>query len=146
MVDTEVGFAVYTGGQVAKTTDGENWSATTVSGSSDANDIHGISEYFAWVAGADGLYYTMDGGTTWSVRTTYNAGAIDFYNELFGIAVGGAANGSIWMTLNGGYDWLALPAFTHGGLTDVRIVSPKLAYFTGLASGGTGYIGKITPA
>lgn len=146
-VDTQVGYVVYEDGDVGKTVDGNTWSATTVSGSSTATDVHAITEYFAWVSGSDGLYYTMDGGVTWGKRNSYNVAAIDFLNELFGIAVGGASsNAGIWMTFNGGYDWMALPAVSNSGFTDIKIVSPKLAFFSGKANGGTGFLGKINPA
>ena len=146
MVDALVGFAVYTGGQVAKTIDGDTWGATAVSGSSAATDVHAVTEYTAWVSGTDGLFYTKDSGVTWASRASLAVASLDFLNELFGIAVGSAVNGGIWMTFDGGYDWMALPAVTNGGFTHVKVLSTKLAYVAGKISGGTGFLGKIVPA
>jgi len=140
------GFAVYTGGQVAITNDGETWSASlAVSGSASAMGIVAVSEYVAWVVGTDGMFFTKDGGATWTKRNSYAIGAIDFLNDMFGIAAGSGANGNIYMTIDGGYDWQVLPAITNGGFTSVTILSTKLAYVTGKISGGTGFLGKIIP-
>jgi photosystem II stability/assembly factor-like uncharacterized protein len=144
-----VGFAVYTGGQVAKTTDGSQsgatWSVVTTSGCTTARDIHAISSYFVWVGGGAGKFYSHDAGVTWAMRDAIPTGALDFLDDLFGMSVGSAANGAIYMTINGGYDWQVLPSITNNGLNDVQIVSPKLAYVVGNASGGTGFMAKITP-
>jgi photosystem II stability/assembly factor-like uncharacterized protein len=147
--DPDIGFAVYTGGQVAKTTDGSQtgatWSAATVSGSAAALDIHSISQFFVWVAGSDGLFYSHDAGVTWAERGAYVIGAIDFLNELEGIAVGSAASGLIYHTINGGYDWSPLDAITNQGFLDVEMVNSKLAYAAGVVTGGTGMLAKILP-
>lgn len=145
----DVGFAVYTGGEVAKTTDGSqtgaSWSATTVSGSAAALDIHAISSFFVWVAGSDGLFYSHDAGVTWAERGNFAIAAIDFINELEGIAVGSASSGNIYQTLNGGYDWQALGAITNTGFLDAVLINSKLGYAAGLATGGTGMLAKLLP-
>jgi hypothetical protein len=138
-------MAIYTGGEVAVTSDGSTWSAVTVSGLTTATGIEMISTYSAWAVGAEGMFYTIDGGTTWSQRNAYAIGAIDFLNEMFGMAVGSAANGLVYMTIDGGYDWQALPVVTNGGLTFVKILTTKLAYVCGKISGGTGFLGKVIP-
>ena len=147
--DTDVGYAVYTGGEVAKTTDGSttgaSWAATTVSGSAAATDIHAISAFFVWVAGTDGLFYTHDGGTTWAERGNFAIGAIDFMNELEGIAAGSGASGDIYHTINGGYDWDTLAAITNQGFLDAVMMNSKLGYVAGAASGGTGMLAKLLP-
>lgn len=147
--DTDIGFAVYTGGEVAKTSDGSSstasWTATTVSGSTAAMDIATISQYSVWVAGTDGLFYTSDAGSTWASRASYAVAAVDFYSELMGVAVGSATSGLIYYTVNGGYDWTTLTLLSNAGYLDVDIVDNKLAYITGKASGGTGMIAKLIP-
>lgn len=139
------GFAVYTGGQVAGSADGTTWSAKTSSGATTATDIHAISQYDVWVTGGNGMWFTKDGGTTWTQRNALVIGAVDFLDELFGIAVGSAASGLIYMTIDGGYDWQALPAISNAGMVDVSIVSPSLAYAVGNISAATGFIAKILP-
>lgn len=147
---TDIGFAVYTGGQVAKTTDGSqsgaSWAATgAVSGSAAALDIHAISPFFVWVAGSDGMFYTHDAGDTWAERGDFAVGAIDFMNELEGIAVGSAASGNIYHTIDGGYDWDTLTAISNQGFLDAIMLSSKLAYVAGVATGGTGMLAKLLP-
>ena len=148
-VEPDIGFAVYTGGEVAKTTDGAQvgaaWSATTVSGSVAALDMHAISAYFVWVAGSDGLFYSHDAGTTWAERGAYAIAAIDFLNELEGIAAGSASSGSIYQTINGGYDWEPLTAITNTGFLDAVMLNSKLGYVTGKITGGTGMLAKLLP-
>jgi photosystem II stability/assembly factor-like uncharacterized protein len=139
------GFAVYTGGAVAKCSDGATWSAATISGSAAATDIHAITPYFAWVVGTDGMWSTMDGGTTWVKKNSYAMAAVDFLNDLFGIAAGSAASAPIYMTIDGGYSWDVLPALTNQGYLDVKIVSTKLAYVVGTITGTTGMVATLIP-
>lgn len=149
-VDLNIGFAVYTGGQVARTTDGAtvgaSWSATgAVSGSAAARDVHAISPYFAWVFGTDGMYYTHDAGDTWLQRESHAVYAGDFLNELEGIAVGSGVNGLIYHTIDGGYDWQPLDGITNQGFLDVIMLSSKLGYASGAVTGGTGMLAKLLP-
>jgi hypothetical protein len=142
----QVGYSVYTDGTVARTTDGGvSWGVTTVSGCSGAKDIHAVSAYFAWVVGDDGKFYTHDSGTTWAQRDAIPTAAIDFYDDLVGITVGSAAQGVIYTTINGGFDWNPLTLISNSGYLDVRMISPKLAYATGKSNTGTGLLVKITP-
>ena len=145
-ISPNVGYAVWTGGQVGKTTDGgENWSSLGLSGIGDASDIHVITPYFVWIGGGGGKWYTHDGGTTWAERDDVATAAIDFLDDLVGIAVGSAAQALIYFTIDGGFSWSALPLVTNEGFTDVVLVSSKLAYVTGNAQGGTGLIALVTP-
>jgi len=145
MYDLNNGFALYTGGQVAKTSDGLTWSAVAISGVTTAQDIAALSADEVFVCGGNGLFCSMDKGVTWVQRTSDALGALDFLNELFGITVGSGANGDVKITIDGGFDWVTLPAVTNGGYTDVVCVSSKLAYVVGKASGGSGFLGKIIP-
>lgn len=142
---TDVGFAVYTGGQVAKTADGHTWGAVTVSGSGAATDLDVITPYFLWVVGTDGMFYSHDAGLTWSKRNSNAVGAIDFLNEMEGVAVGSAVSGNIWTTINGGYEWSAMTLLTNQGYLDVHMVDTTLTYITGKVQGGTGMIAKLLP-
>jgi hypothetical protein len=139
-------MAIYTGGEVAISSDGgSTWSAVTDSGLTNAFGIHMLSSYNAWAVGTQGLFFTTDSGITWTLRNSYAIGAIDFLNEMFGIAVGSAVNGLVYVTIDGGFDWQALPAVANGGFTFVKILSTKLAYVGGKISGGTGFLAKVTP-
>ena len=138
-------MALYTGGEVASTSDGSTWTELTESGLTVATGIKMISTYSAWAVGAQGMFYTIDGGETWNQRNSTAIGAVDFLNEMFGIAVGSASNGLVYMTINGGFDWQALPAIANAGFTFVKVMSTKLAYICGKISNGSGFLGKIIP-
>ena len=148
-VSANVGFAAYTGGEIAQTTDGSQspatWSATTVSGSGALTDIHAISQYFVWAVGTDGKFYTHDAGTTWATRDTVPTGAVDFLDDLVGLVVGSAASGVIYMTIDGGFDWSPLPAIANSGMVDVKMITPKLSYVAGNIDAATGFLAKVTP-
>jgi len=145
-VSSTTGFAIWTAGEVANTTDGgTTWSAVTSTTLAAARDIYMITAYFGWAVG-DGMEYTHDGGLTWEVRNASVIGAVEFWKDgLFGIAVGSAASGNIYITINGGYDWNAIPIITNAGYNDVRIVSPKRSYVVGNASGTSGMMALISP-
>ena len=148
-VDSDNGYAVYTGGEVAVTVDGSadgaTWSAVTVSGVTGSLDIHAIDINNVWVVGTGGKKYTKDAGVTWSVRDLVATATIDFFGDLIGLAAGSASSGLIWNTVDGGYDWQALPTIANTGFLDVFVVTPSLAYVVGKAQGGTGFVAKLLP-
>ena len=145
----DIGFAGYTGGEVAKTTDGSqtgaSWSAVTSTAVAGMLDIHAISPFFIWVVGTGGMYYSHDAGVTWATRNTLVISSIDFLNELEGIATVQASSGLIYHTIDGGFDWTPLTAITNTGWLDAVIINSKLAYAVGLITGGTGMLAKLLP-
>ena len=148
MYDGENGAVIYAGGPVATTVDGLTWSLKTTSGLTNGKDVHMISPNVIWAVGTQGMRYSNNGGTTWNTRTTaINIAAIDFLNEMFGVAVGGSGtNDLVYTTIDGGYDWLVSPVVANSGFNFVEVVSTKLAYVTGLINTATGFLGKLQPA
>lgn len=148
-VDTDIGFALYTGGETAETsdgsTDGATWSAATVVGVAGQADLQAISAYFLWAVGANGVYYSMDGAVTWTIRDATATGAIDFWGDLIGVFAGSAASAVLKFTVDGGYDWSTFPTIANAGFVDVVMIRPNLGYVCGNASGGTGFVAKIQP-
>lgn len=111
------------------------------------NAIVPVTENRVWLAFNDGtLYYTEDAGVTWNLRSGPWSGAgvfngLDFVNEMFGIAARTLSGvGTLYQTIDGGYTWQALTTPTNAGFTQVRFITPTLAYALGAASGGTGVI------
>lgn len=146
--DSSYGYAAAVDGSIYKTVDGgAAWATATASGTAGSNtDIHAISRYFVYVAASDGMYYTHDGGTTFTKRNAYAIAAIDFRNELEGLAVGSAASANIYQTIDGGYTWSALALLANSGYTGVEWVSSSLAWATGAVNAGTALIAQLTPA
>lgn len=148
-IDTDIGYALYTGGETAKTSDGSasgaTWSAATAVGVAGQLDLHAVTQYLVWAAGSNGLYYTADGGVTWTLRDSTATGAVDFFGALLGVMAGSAASGPLKQTVDGGYDWSTMTTVANAGFTDVHIISTKLGYVVGAAQGGTGFVAKIQP-
>jgi len=75
-----------------------------------------------WVAAADGnLYYTLDGGSSWSTSAFSGSGSgsthdIRFFNRLVGLMSHTTSGnvGRIFKTINGGKTWALLPEKTGG--------------------------------
>lgn len=145
VLDEENAVALFTGGEVAITRDGSTWSAVTVSGAMSATSIKIVTPYEIWVTGSNGLFFSMDGGITWTQRESAALASVDFLNEMFGMTVGSSANGLVYMTFNGGYDWIPLTLISNSGFTAVKILSTKLAFVAGKAHGGTAFLGKVIP-
>lgn len=146
--DASYGYAVLQNGDVFKTVDGgESWGEVTASGTSGtATDIHCLTRYLVYVSASDGMYYTENGGSTFTPRNSTPIAAIDFKNELEGLAVGSASSGLAFHTIDGGYTWSALDLVTNAGMTDVKWVNSRLGFVAGVPSGGTGFYGNLTPA
>jgi len=136
---------------ILKTTDGGlTWTIATATGSGD--DILSVavrSAFVAWL-GTDGgdLWFTTDGGVTWTQRafTGDGVGAVNdigFANDLDGFMIHDTAApaGTIFFTINGGYNWEALSNMpTNAGLNALWVCGPDVAYAVGEPSGGTGVI------
>ena len=158
--DASNGMAVGDVDNVATTGDGgTTWSAGTATGSGDdLISVYVIDSKKAWVgadeaAGNATLYYTTDGATTWAVRTfsghaTGDVSDVQFVNELIGWMIHNTAApvGTMFRTINGGYDWEAWTGPTNAGLNALWACGPNLAFAVGEASGGTAVILKAYAA
>jgi len=146
-IDDTYGFLLVDDGEVYKTIDGgTTWSSVTAIGTfGTGTDIEAIGRYFVYASATDGLYYSHDAGTTWALRASYNIGAIDYRNELEGLAVGGAPAGLIYQTFDGGYSWGATPTISNQGMLDVQWVNSQLAWICGRTQNGTGFLAKMIP-
>lgn len=154
MVDNEVGIAGGDGNVLMATVDGgDTWSQVTMpAGQSAANitAVFALDKNRYWVGYSDGdLYYTFDGGDNWYSRSFTGSGSgavkdIVFANDLQGFLVHNtsAPVGSVHQTINGGYTWEKLSAFTNAGLNKVVICDSQKAFVVGNASGGTGFVAK----
>ena len=106
-----------------------------------------------WVGTAGGeLYYTDDGGETWTQRSFSGSGAgaiksIEFApgSTLFGFMLHDSASpvGTVFSTIDGGYTWDAVTTFTNAGLNGIAVIDQNTAFFTGEIQGGAGVIGKV---
>ena len=147
--DEAYGYLLTAAGNAYKTVDGgDNWGATSTAatGLTTARDIIALSPYFAYAVGVEGMFFTMDGGATWTARNGYNIAAIDYINEMVGIAVGYANAASSYYTIDGGYSWSRMPAVTNAGYRDVAMIGADSALVVGTIQGGTGFYGTVDPA
>lgn len=119
--DEEHILAVGAANAVVHSTDGATFSAVTGPAPAVAlNCCFMKSETEWWVGSAAGnLYYTLDSGVTWTLKTFPGSGAGQVYDVLFvGSQVGYLAHataapaGRILRTIDGGYQWYVLPEGT----------------------------------
>lgn len=132
---------------------GTTWSAT-LANTGTGNDIGPVfmkNQDKWWVAPAGTLYYTDDAGATWNIRSFPTSGSgtvteIDFLNDLFGaISQDTGSNGYVYTTIDGGFHWeLVQNIPSNNGFSAVHICATDLLYAAGDASGGTGFILKVT--
>ena len=116
----EFAVAVGENGAVIYTENGTTWSAISVSPVGYGTDINCVwvkSESEWWIGAADGnLYYTLDGGSTWTTKAFSGSGAGEVRDIVFStdsvawLAHDTAAPaGRILRSYDGGYSWQLTP-------------------------------------
>lgn len=150
-VNQNVGFAVGAADTIVRTLDGgDTWALMTATGGGgDLFSVWAHDQYRVWVGDDNGdLYYSNDGGTTWTQRAFPNDGAgavndIKFANELFGFIIGTSASDSILRTIDGGYTWQEVtPAIS--GLNQLLLCEQNSLFAVGDDDGATGVIVKAS--
>jgi photosystem II stability/assembly factor-like uncharacterized protein len=148
------GYAGTETGVVIKTVDGGlNWSACdALAGTDDIQSVCVLAEDYVWVGDdSGGLYWTENGGTTWTQRTGWvgsGIGAINdigFANDYVGFIIADLTgpHGKVLRTIDGGYSWKVLTADTNDGLTALAVGDENYAVYVGLVSAATGFIGVV---
>lgn len=134
---------------------GVTWSATNGNtGTADnITAVRMMTNDKAWVStsGAE-MYYTNDAGDTWNLRAHPESGDgtitdFDFLNITEGALVQttGAGDGVAYTTIDGGFNWeLVRKIPSNAGLNAVHWCATDLFYAVGDASGGTGFVLKVT--
>jgi len=136
-----------------KSTDGgRSWSAMSATGGGGTlNRMYAVTKLRYFVGDSAGnLYFTEDGGTTWSLRQAYGGSIADvvFTTELFGIMLHNSADpiGTVYYTRNGGYSWLGLNTDPNEGLNMILMLSPDEAVVVGEPiTGGYAVILLVAP-
>lgn len=109
------------------------------------NDVCFVNMTTGWAAGDRGaIWKTTDGGQTWSlceVPTDANLLALSFYDENYGLAVGGrvmpstrGGQGVVLRTIDGGTTWGEVETAAFPILRDVKILDPETAWIAGDSS------------
>lgn len=99
---------------------GQTWTSGTFNAGTGLSMIFAISETTCWAVfntgAAQGLYKTVDGGTTWAKKGTAYSGSsfanvIHFFNDTEGFAMGDPLGGyyEIYTTTDGGETWTRVP-------------------------------------
>jgi len=136
-----VGFGVFGGQRIAKTTDsGETWLEQFTGGNNGLFDVYFIDENIGWTVGYGGsIFKTTDGGINWisqSSGTSSDLYSVHFADENTGWAVG--VNGTILNTTDGGINWINQLSGTSSNLHSVNFADEN----TGWAVGENGTILK----
>lgn len=158
MLSDVFGVAVGNNGAVISTEDGTTWAAKTdVTGAGvNLNCVWVVSET-CWFAGtSDGrLFYTLDKGTTWTLKGFPGSGTGVVYDISFSsTAIGylshatAAGLGRILRTYDGGYSWNVLPEGS-GSMPDndrfnaIAACPADVNFVVGVGLGGNGTDGII---
>lgn len=113
----EFAVAVGANGAITRTENGTVWGAVNSPTAGNITAVWARSRT-EWVIGtaAGTLYYTLDGGTTWTLETFPGSGSGAVESIYFGTDTVGvishttaAGAGRLLRTTNGGYDWVVLP-------------------------------------
>jgi len=138
----DVLYAVGAGAAVIKSTNrGQTWAVTTTSPGAAANTaVDVLDAYRAWVGNASGaLYYTKDGGETWTAKTFTAQTAtavkdIQFASDEVGVVAFTITGpvGYIATTINGGYSWVdsSVNTTTRLGLVPANTTINRVAWPT----------------
>ncbi len=109
------------------------------------NDVCFVSPSKGWAVGDRGtIWTTVDGGATWrlaDVPTDANLFGVSFFDENFGLAVGGrvvpttgSGVGVLLRTIDGGATWGVVETASFPILRDVRILDAGTAWIAGDSS------------
>lgn len=148
-----VGWAGGAAGKIARTIDGgDSWGEITGPINQAINAVFSFDRNRVWVGYDNGtLYFTRDGGVTWTQRSFAGSGVgkvkdIKFYNEYVGVMVRNNATpvGNALMTIDGGYTWEPMTTPTNTGLNAVYVCNEHSFYIVGEPQASTGYIAKAS--
>lgn len=135
---------------VAVTVDGgESWAvATAPSGGDEIFACDQRNQNTIWVGTDEGeLYWTNDGGTTWTQRTGWVGSGdgdvrdLTFVDDHVAFMIhddSAGPVGTILMTINGGRHWTALDTPDNDGLNSIAAVTPDFAVAVGNLDGVLG--------
>lgn len=152
--DYDHGFVVGNTNTGAFTIDGgSTWSALTLPTAQAADNaitVWAIDSNTVWIGYDDGkMYRSVDAGENFTEYTFSGSGTgsvkgISFANELCGFMIHDNATpvGTIFKTINGGYDWEAMSTPTNTGLNSLYVCDCNTMYAVGNASGGTAVVFK----
>lgn len=154
-VNEDDGWFVGDNNIIARTIDGGlSWAAVTGPlnpATLEVNCLAALDQNRCWIGSSDGkLYYTEDGGETWTQRSFIGSGTgsvtnVKFQNELIGYMVRTVtAVSSVLYTIDGGYSWQTMTVPTNASINALFICDVYNVVAAGEAQGGTGYIAKAT--
>lgn len=154
----QLALAVGANGTVIYTVDGVTWAASPSSPEAGALNCCWVKSETEWWVGSDAgyLYYTVDGGTTWTTKGFSGSGSGSVHDIAFATdsvvylaheTAGGA--GRILRSYDGGYSWVVMPEGTGSIPSNQRVnalaackYDPNIVIGVGLGATTDGYIVK----
>jgi photosystem II stability/assembly factor-like uncharacterized protein len=136
---------------------GETWQVATATGAAAViNCAWRLSKNRIWAGTANGrLYYSTDGGVTWTQRTGWTGSGVGQVRDMFWldeytgyIAVNNAGPlGAVLRTTNGGYTWNVIATMPENdGINKLWIAKNNVGYCCGeVVNAGTAFIVKFAP-
>lgn len=144
--NAQVGYAVGDNGLVVRTVDGGNtWGAVTATGADELFSVWALNRNRVWVGSTAGkMYYTKNGGETWSLRmggdVTANVNDFAWLSDY----VGYIANGEyVQFTINGGFSFENIDDTAALFEADIVSVNPCSTRQVYAASPGSASPGEI---
>lgn len=146
------------GAAIKSSNRGVTWTALATPTSGTLRGCEVITDQILWItSGTGGVWYTTDGGTSWTQLTVGSAQIIDdivFATDEVGyLLFRTSTSARLWTTYNGGAAWssssvgsnprlLSLPAFSRGNRLAVptgvkQFTAANRVAIAGLSSGGT---------
>jgi photosystem II stability/assembly factor-like uncharacterized protein len=152
--DDNVGYAVGAANIIAKTLDaGVSWSQVTGPSAESGNDVltvNVLDRNRVWIGYDSGtLYYTLDGGVTWTERAFTGTGVgevkdVFFLNDSLGYMITDNASplGAAHWTIDGGFTWVALTTPTNQGLNRIYVCNQWSFFTVGEIQSSIAFIAK----
>jgi photosystem II stability/assembly factor-like uncharacterized protein len=138
-INSDTGWIVGGYPTILKTSDGgSTWNqiSSNLSNYIYLKDVYFSNSNIGWVLSKGNIYKTIDGGMNWSIQFTAPSltflESFYFFDENKGIAVGSSGSGKVYLTTNGGNNWIENSLFGASWIYDVYFSDELNGWAVGL--------------